>query len=360
MASAGDSIGDQHLAVPAADDTYGGCMSATHTDLVSQLTADINALDNAIHIAEALLADAPADFCIPAGCFENLSIIRERRYQHIKDLDDLQTAITWAELGTIANPRDGLAQERLSKLITYLASPSQQTGNPDDLSKAGEHVIDTMPTAPQDIPILNSKRPHDSIDENSGSRKRVKQTVETPSLNLISAMLTGLVSQLTSDVVYLNNAIQFAEEVIMNAPADHCIPADIFKNLSVLYQRRYQQTKELDDLQTAISWAEQGADVTPRNMDQVHCLSNLISYLVARYERTGELENLREARKRITEIPDANNILLSSYGNFHRFIILKTLERFKAVYEITPLGSLDSISATISDLASQRTDDPNC
>ncbi|KAF8534365.1 CHAT domain-containing protein [Trichophaea hybrida] len=121
-----------------------------------------------------------------------------------------------------------------------------------------------------------------------GPRERIKSAVESSSLGSISATLADLVSQPSIDVICLNNTIQVAQEVFADAPDDICLPAGIFKNLSILFERRYQQTKELDDLQSSITWAEQGAAAIPRNIDKLHCLNNLVASLISRYEQTGE------------------------------------------------------------------------
>jgi len=104
MASASDAVGDQHLAVRAPDATYSNRMSATLADLISQPTGDISSLNNAINTAEELLADAPADICIPFSCWENLGVLFERRYQQTKHLE------------TFKQRSHGLNKERLQPL----------------------------------------------------------------------------------------------------------------------------------------------------------------------------------------------------------------------------------------------------
>jgi hypothetical protein len=175
----------------------------------------------------------------------------------------------------------------------------------------------------------------------------------------IFASLTDIVSQNSDDIESLNIAIHIAEDVLAEAPSDLCIPASVFKNLTVRYHRRYQQTQDLDDLQAAITWAEQGAAETPREIDQVVCLSNLISGLVSRYEQTGELEDLHEATVRVDEIPDDHDLPLYPNSTPDIVNIFNTIERLDMVYNASPLASLDSISDTISDLASADSDDPD-
>jgi len=102
MASIGNAVGDRHLAAAAADVTYSDRMSVTLANLISQHTGDINSLNNAIHTAEELLTDAPADICIPSSCWENLGVLFEMGYQQTKGLEDLQAVIAWAEQGVAA------------------------------------------------------------------------------------------------------------------------------------------------------------------------------------------------------------------------------------------------------------------
>jgi hypothetical protein len=57
----------------------------------------------------------------------------------------------------------------------------------------------------------------------------------------------------------ISKTIDHALEIFADAPADVSITAGVYKNLGVLFERRYQQQKDFDDLQKAISWAKQGA-----------------------------------------------------------------------------------------------------
>ncbi|KAF8248569.1 hypothetical protein K440DRAFT_468026, partial [Wilcoxina mikolae CBS 423.85] len=123
--------------------------------------------------------------------------------------------------------------------------------------------------------------------------------------------------QTNGDLDYLNNAVHVAEEILAEAPSDHCITADDCKNLSDLFEGRYQQKKDLDDLQAAITWAEQGPTTNHKNIDEMGCSRNLMACLLSRYQRTGELEDLREALKRMTEIQLTQENLQLSPGNSH-------------------------------------------
>jgi len=347
MASAGDPVDSQHMAVAASDDTYCNHMSATLADLVSQFTGDISSLNKTIYIAEKLRDDAPADICIPSSFWENLGVLFEMRYQRTKDLDDLQEAITWTELAAATTAQDDVARERcLSKVDVYLAARNEHSEQSEVPHKAKERMNDATPETPHDMLIVNSKQSLDSLDDMIGPRKPVKLAVETSSLDSISAMLADIVSQPSGDLIYLNNAILVAQEVLVDAPEDICLPADIFQNLSVLFEGRYQQTKELDDLQTAITWAEQGAAAIPRNMGKLLCLCNLVSCLFSRYEHTGDVEDLHEAVKQLSEINiTLRNIPRTPANNIRMRGVIDTMERLNLAAETFQLDSPDSISA---------------
>jgi len=70
----------------------------------------------------------------------------------------------------------------------------------------------------------------------------------------MSATIASLVSQ-SGDIDFLNDLFHTAEALLEEAPVDICIPARCWENLCALFERRYQQTKDPDDLQAAITWA---------------------------------------------------------------------------------------------------------
>jgi hypothetical protein len=331
-----------------SDDMYGNRMAATLADLLSQPISDIASLNNSIHTAEELLANAPADICIPSGFWENFAVLFERRYQQTKDLDDLQAAITWAELAAATIPQDDVSREHcLSKVDAYLVLRNDNRGNPEVPHRVKERMDDATPDAPQDMLTVNSERSLDSLDDMTGPRERINLTVESSSLGSISATLADLVSQPSIDVICLNNTIQLAQEVFADAPDDICLPAGIYKSLSILFERQYQQTKELDDLQSAITWAEQGAAAIPRDMDKLQCLNNLVACLISRYEQTGEVEDLCKAGNQLREINMTLDNLVRTPSNIVGIrSVLETIQQLNIVLESSPLALLDSIWAT--------------
>jgi hypothetical protein len=64
----------------------------------------------------------------------------------------------------------------------------------------------------------------------------------------MSAKFADLFSQPRGDIETHNNSNDFAEDHFVEAPSDQRVPADVWKNLSILYEGRYQKTKDLDDL----------------------------------------------------------------------------------------------------------------
>jgi hypothetical protein len=127
-------------------------------------------------------------------------------------------------------------------------------------------------------------------------------TPAEPDDSSMCTILGNLVAQPCSTFESLSDAIDIALRLFAEAPAELSIPASVYRNLGVLFERRYRWQKDFDDLQTATTWAEQGADTKPLgDVDRIRCLSNLTSYLMARYDTTGCPEDLDEAKKRIVE-----------------------------------------------------------
>jgi hypothetical protein len=140
MASTGNAVGDQHRAAAAADVTYSNRMSATLANLISQHTGDISSLNNAIHTAEEILTDAPANIYIPSSCWENLGVLFEMRYPQTKGLEDLQAAITWAEQGVAAASQITDQVLCLNNLSIYLVSRYERMGIPEDLHETHKRM----------------------------------------------------------------------------------------------------------------------------------------------------------------------------------------------------------------------------
>jgi CHAT domain-containing protein/tetratricopeptide (TPR) repeat protein len=115
----------------------------------------------------------------------------------------------------------------------------------------------------------------------------------------LSAILADLVSQPGGDAT---GAIDLALEALAESPADRNITPDVFENLGVLFAHRYRTQQDINDLQAAITWAEQGAEGTPTGNPhpaRIRCHINLASYLISRYEASQDQEDLHEAVKRV-------------------------------------------------------------
>jgi len=179
----------------------------------------------------------------------------------------------------------------------------------------------------------------------------------------MSDPLADLATPTNGDIDYLNNAIHVAEEILAEAPSDYSVTADDCKSLSDLYERRYQQKTDLDDLQAGITWAKQGLTTNHQNIDEMGCFRNLMACLMFRYEQTGELEDLCKAFKPMTKLGLTHENLQPLPGNSYNIqnalSLHQTIKDLLQAYEASLLASLDSISGTVSNLASRDTDDPN-
>jgi len=288
-----DSGSDLNIASAASDDTFCNHMAAMLIDLVSQTSNDIDSLNNAIHTAETLLADSPADLCIPTSVCKNLGALFERRFQQTQDLDDLQMAITWAEQGAAATPCSVDQVLSLSNLALYLVSRYEQTGELEDLREA-RNRLNEIPAPPNLPPSPNILKSHIRT-----TVQRFKMFYETSPLALldsISVTISDLVSQDTGDPDYLDNAILLAETLLETAPPGHTIDASCFDDLSTMLDTRYSRTRNLDDLQKAITLGELAVSATPPNASsRADRLNNLSAMLGQRFERTGDLDDLQQA-----------------------------------------------------------------
>ncbi|KAF8542386.1 CHAT domain-containing protein [Trichophaea hybrida] len=298
MSNAGDSGGDEQLNSAASGDSFGSLMLATLADLVSQSSGDIESLNNAIHTAETLLADAPADIFIPSGCWENLAILFAKRYQMTKDPDDLQTVTTWTELSAAAVTQEGLDRDRCgSKVAAYRVSSDEQTGNTQDPHDAGVQVNDAMPETPQDVLTVDWIQSLNSVRGTSGAGIGVQASAEISddSLDSISAIISDLATQHTNEPKSLDNAILLAENILAAAP-HHTIRATCFNDLSRMLNMRYILTANLDDLEKAIELLELAvAAISPDEPNRVPIMINLSTLLSSRFERIGDLNDLQQA-----------------------------------------------------------------
>jgi hypothetical protein len=130
-------------------------ISGTISDLASRDTDDPNYLNNAILLAEDVLATALPGHTIPASCFKNLDKMLCRRYFRMRKLDDIQKAITFMELSVAATPVDHPDRALcLATLAMRLNKRFEQRGNLDDLQQAILHAEEAVIT----FPINHSSR----------------------------------------------------------------------------------------------------------------------------------------------------------------------------------------------------------
>ncbi|KAF8536587.1 CHAT domain-containing protein [Trichophaea hybrida] len=94
----------------------------------------------------------------------------------------------------------------------------------------------------------------------------------------------------------LQQAITYAEDTMLVLPSDD---ADTLKamltHLSAMQSSKYKKTKEMDDLQQTITWAEQAVAATypgdPRGKSNLEILCRAFNDL---YERTGDIDDLNQ------------------------------------------------------------------
>jgi tetratricopeptide (TPR) repeat protein len=100
----------------------------------------------------------------------------------------------------------------------------------------------------------------------------------------------------TGNLDDLEAAISHAQDAVANTPADHHDRAGRLSNLSNRLSSRYDRTGNLDDLEAAISHAQHAAANTPPDHpDRAGRLSNLSHRFSSRYDRTGNLDDVEAA-----------------------------------------------------------------
>ncbi|EWZ86328.1 hypothetical protein FOWG_09905 [Fusarium oxysporum f. sp. lycopersici MN25] len=113
---------------------------------------------------------------------------------------------------------------------------------------------------------------------------------------------------------------------------------DLFSKLAVGAYVKYMQTRNKNDINEAISWAEKGINLAhDSNPLYTQWLSNIGLFLSSRYERTGEVKDLEEAiktaRRVVESTPDDHPDLTGRLNNLGLFLG----SRYKRIGEIRDL-----------------------
>ncbi|CAG7990217.1 unnamed protein product, partial [Penicillium salamii] len=141
----------------------------------------------------------------------------------------------------------------------------------------------------------------------------------------------------------LEAAISRAQDAAQATPVDHPNRARPLTTLSNCLSRRYERTGNLDDLEAAIRRAQDAVQATPLDHpNYATCLTILSNRLSSRYKRTGNLEDLEAA---ISLCQDAVQVTPVDHPGYA--IVLNNLSNsLCSRYERT--GNIDDLEAAIS------------
>jgi hypothetical protein len=189
--------------------------------------------------------------------------------------------------------------------------------------------------------------------DNQMASPGIGNSIGRRSLALV-AIRDNLVPQLcgSGDSESVSTAINMVLEILAKAPTDLSITAGVYKNLAVLFERRYQQQKVFNDLQAAIIWAKKGAATDPPDdVDRIRCLCNLACCLVTRHETKGCLRDLHEAVKSLDEASEKGH-------KKPQFSSLDIAEWERVKTTIDELKTRNIIAKPIAELAWQAEHEP--
>ena len=229
-------------------------------------------LQAAISKAELAASATPEDHPDKALVLINISNMLSDRYKRTGNIDDLQLAISKAEpvVSIIPEGRPDRAGQ-LNILASFLSDRYKRTGNLDDLQTAISKMELVTSTTPDDHP------------------NRAGQ------LNNLANFLSDRYKR-TGNVDDLQAAISKAELAVSTTPEDHPDRAERLDSLANFLSDRYKRTGNMDDLQAAISKAELAVSITPEDHpDRAELLDSLANQLSNRYTQTGNMDDLQTA-----------------------------------------------------------------
>ena len=131
-----------------------------------------------------------------------------------------------------------------------------------------------------------------SGDSDTRGSPRTSKAVKQPCYPLSSRY------EQTRDMNDLEAAIKAAEAAVMATPEDHPVRAEWLNNLGCYLSRRYERTRDMHDLAAAIKSAEAVVEATPEDhAGRARRFNNLGNHLSWQYDRSGDMHNLVAAIK---------------------------------------------------------------
>ncbi|RWA03944.1 hypothetical protein EKO27_g11161 [Xylaria grammica] len=269
-------------------------------------------LETAIQLAKRVVDNTAQGNPARPSRLSSLSEMLFHRYQRTSEADDLLEAISGAEASlSLTALSDTKRPSRLSSLGVMLLSEFYLTGQVETLesgvARAQEAVESVSEDDPTYIGVLNNSVIILTTQHTyTGNVKFINNAISLArkaanrkkSAILLNNLGTALISRYesTGNVKDLEDAISTTYEAIRTTPDNHVdLPARL-GNISNMVLRKYERTKAEKDLEDAVSYAREAVNKTPEGSHSMAGrLSNLSKILSKQYERIGSWSTLEEA-----------------------------------------------------------------
>jgi tetratricopeptide (TPR) repeat protein len=260
---------------------------------VYQDTGKLSALREAVSTLQAAVAAMPGDYRDRAHHLSSLGTALGVLYDRTGERETLHEAIYYSRVAVEATPAENIDRaRRLTSLGAVLSTWFQGTGDRDAL--------------------------HESVAAHRGAAAAaIGDRQRGACLSNYSAALLEMSSRL-ADPALLREAVDSAREAVACTPDDHFSRAMRLTTLSLALQALARQTEDLGVLREAASVGRSAVASDPGRPDVLTNLGGTLRYL---FDRTKELDTLREAVRfcqeaaavASDELPD-QALLLSNLG----------------------------------------------
>jgi CHAT domain len=275
---------------------------------------NVDVLDRAVRLLEAVVADTPAEHVDLADRLSNLGSALLLRYQSEGTPEDLERALIVADDAVATTAlNDPERAGRLADLGRMLRARYDLTNEPFDLDRTVQVFAETVAAAPSGHPgrpgfLFSLADAYAIRFRLGGALADLYRAVTTgedavaaiatnhPDRPTILAFLAAVLQtryervELTSD---LDRAIVVGNLSVLSTPVDNPDLAARQFALGIALKRRYDLTSTLADLDRAIAMAEAAlAGTAAHDPDRVPRLSALGTALLGRFDRTGTVADL--------------------------------------------------------------------
>ncbi|RDA85714.1 hypothetical protein CP532_0749 [Ophiocordyceps camponoti-leonardi (nom. inval.)] len=251
-------------------------------------TTSIADLDGAIETADMALKTA-TNTSSRADSMYTLGEGLGRRFDQKGSMEDLDRAVDVMTLAIETAPHHPNRASHLTTLGTFLSSRYERTGSVDDLDRAIE-VINMAIDVNEQRPVLaHGRNPRQAYILNSlGDR-------------------LGCRYERTRLMTDLESAIETAEKANEACPRDYPNRRLFLAALSRWLSERYSRTRSLDDIDRAIALQNEALEASPRHApERASYLDSLGIYLFRRSQQSNSIQDLSLSIERTSEAIDAS------------------------------------------------------